>query len=323
MECVSGLSFVDDLEIIIEDLGVDISSQTTEHFLCYCPFHVNLNTPSFEIAKANGLWLCFNESCGARGNLEQLVQKLGGDSLSIGKTLAQVKANYKQNRDVNAEFQKIFFDKIDQVDWTEKVDSLVVNYDTEDINKLKYMLDRGFNPSTLRQFEVGFSSKKNRIVIPVRNESFKLVGVIGRAISEDKKPKYLYSDNLPKKGILFNLCHAKTYRQVIIVEGSLDAIKVHQAGYANVVASLGSGFSEQQAELINRYFLDVIIFGDNDDAGRGLGEQIVERCSRRNLFYAQYPEGIKDPGEMTEDQICTAIETKRNHLDVLFERFFK
>lgn len=317
----------DELYDILESLGINVQSQTSHHYLCLCPFHDNTGSPAFEIDKASGLWLCFNQSCGAKGNLKSLVRRLSpdGENSNVHRMVDQLSQDKYRNIDVVNEIRELFgeTDK-KEVDWDNVIESLTINYEDQNevSQKLAYLLDRGFTTSTLRHFEVGWSGNKERIVIPVRNEVFKLVGIIGRAVNEDRKPKYLYSDGLPKKGILFNLAYAKSYKSVIVVEGSLDALRVHQAGYPNVVAALGAHMTETQGELINRYFLDVIVFGDNDDAGKALGATIAEVCASRNIFYAQYPPGRKDPGEMTHEEIAWAIENKRSELDVLFERLF-
>lgn len=316
-----------DLLDLIESLGIHIVSQTAQHYLCLCPFHDNTGSPAFEIDKESGLWLCFNQACGERGNLKSLIAKLNPEAVSSNLTrmVDQIHQDKYHKIDVVREMQEIFGEnKEAEIDWSDIVESLSVNYDDEkEVNeKLSYMVERGFSRHTLRHFEVGWSAKKGRIVIPVRNENFKLVGIIGRAVDPERKPKYLYSDGLPKKGILFNLPYAKTYKSVIVCEGSLDCMNIYQAGFPNVVAALGAHMTETQGDLINRYFLDVIIFPDNDAAGKALGESIAHHCSSRNIYYAQYPEGIKDPGEMTSEQIKLAIENKRSQLDMIFGTMF-
>lgn len=270
--------------------------------------------------------MCFNQSCGAKGNLPQLVNRLDPSaSKNVTRWIKEKKAERAALTDIEQVLaEELGLNTKKEEDWTEMVDSLQVNYDnkTEVESKLGYMVDRGFYPSTLRHFEVGWSDKKRRIVVPVRNENFKMVGVIGRAVDADRQPKYLYSDNLPKKGMLFNLCHAKTHKSVIVVEGSLDAMKVHQAGFPNVVAALGANCSDQQGQLFNRYFVDIIIFGDNDDAGKALGESVAHHCANRNIYYAKYPDGTSDPGGMTDEQIRWAVDNKESQIDVMFGRFF-
>lgn len=306
-------------ELII-DLGVNVQSQTHTHYLCLCPFHENHDSAAFEISKENGLWLCFNHGCGAKGNLPQLVERLSGEkSSNFSRVMRLMGQNRGMQTDVMKELAGIFGDKPEREEWDEEIlEKLRVDYDTDDVQKLDYLLERGFAKETLRSFEVGYSALKKRIVVPVRTEDYRLVGVIGRTTSNEVQPRYLYSDNMPKKDLLFNLCRAKTFNSVIIVEGSLDCMRVHQAGFPNVVAVLGSAFSDTQASLVNKYFLDVIIFGDNDDAGHGLGKQIEAKCPRRNLYFAEYPEGKNDPGEMNTEEITWALENKSSQLERLF-----
>lgn len=317
------ISQEDQIVDLVESLGIEIKGQTASNIYGMCPFHENNETHSFAVNKTNGLWYCFNSVCGAKGNLAQLVDKLAGEQRgSLARIMSKMGVERRESLNLEDEFSKIFDEdqsEEEDVDWDSTMQSLSVDYNPESENKLQYLIDRGYTPPTLKAFEVGFATNKKRIVIPIRDESFKMVGLVGRATSSNQQPKYLYSKNLPKKHILFNLCHAKTYNSVIIVEGTLDALSVHQAGFPNVVASLGSGFSNEQADLVNRFFADVIIFGDNDDAGKALGTQIADKCSKRNIYYAQYPPGKNDPGEMTGEEIEWAITNMKSQIDILLE----
>lgn len=315
----------DKLYDLLVTLGIEVSSQTARHYLCLCPFHENNDSPAFEIDKVSGLWLCFSSACGAKGNLTQLVERIqGGRVPELNRVLKKMNQDKSLRSDVEQELANLLGGDEPTEDWEKILENVDVDYNSPNWEtRLQYLVERGFLKSTLQSFEVGYSNSKQRIVIPVRDEAFRLVGLIGRATDPNKQPKYLYSDNMPKRGILFNLCHAKTYKDVIIVEGSVDCMSVYQAGFPNVVAALGSSFSENQADLVNRHFVDVIIFADDDEAGRGLGRQIVDKCPRRNLYFAQYSNGKKDPGEMTTEEIRYAIENKRSHVEVMFEELFK
>ncbi len=165
-------------------------------------------------------------------------------------------------------------------------------------------------------FEVGFSSTKSRIVIPARDQFFRLVGLIGRAITNDQIPRYLYSTGFPKSKILYNLCNAKSFDEVIVVEGSLDAMKVHQAGYPNVVATLGAIITEDQMELLKNYFDGITIIPDNDDAGRAMKDAIMVRARGKEIYLAECPENFKDAADLNSKQIYNIIENKKT---ILFE----
>ena len=113
--------------------------------------------------------------------------------------------------------------------------------------------ERGLSYDTLMRFEIGFSKTKSRIVIPVRNQQYKVVGLIGRAIESSQEPRYLYNKGFKRADVLFNIQNAKNYSEVIVVEGSVDAMKVHEAGFPNVVATLGAQVSKNQITLMKKY----------------------------------------------------------------------
>ena len=170
------------------------------------------------------------------------------------------------------------------------------------------MIERGLSLDTLKYFEVGYSKEKNRVVIPVRSASYELVGFIGRATLDSQQPRYLYNKGFRRADYLFNLQNAKAHGDVIIVEGSIDAMFVHQAGFNNVVASLGAAIPKSQIILLKKYFDKIIIFSDNDMAGEAMRDGIIEQCLGKNISVAEVSKGLKDPGEMNTEQIQNAIK---------------
>jgi len=302
---------------IFDQLGIFICNETSKELNCYCPFHNNTRTPAFSINIETGAWLCRNESCGEKGNLRQLWEKLRPDTpFPITTTQSKLLLAEKESSTFMTEIEAMLNPELreSQTDWTEHVDGL-----SRTMEDLQYMLDRGYTKGVLDQFEVGFNRKMNRIVIPARDDRHKLVGLIGRAVEKDVMPKYKYTQGFPKKHILFNLNHAKTHKSVILVEGSLDCMKVYQAGYPGVCAVLGSSLSDEQQTLIEKHFLSVIIFTDQDDAGYALANSIANKCSSRNVYYANWDlisDDKKDPGDLTDEEIRLAIDNKISDIEV-------
>lgn len=285
---------------------LDVQTDFGEEIACFCPFHHNVHTPAFYLNKTTGLWLCHNPQCGEHGSFSQLVKRL------TGKTIPDVPISFE---DLENAFNE---EKITEDQWDEAMERISVNYEIpEEHDRLEYLYERGFDTETLKFFEIGFSQSKNRIVIPVRNENYKLIGFIGRTV-DNSEPKYLYTTGFKKANVLFNLQNAKHYNTVYITEGSLDAIKLHQSGFPAVVATLGSNVTDNQIELINKYFNEIVILSDADEPGFKMRDGIIDRCPRKDLWVTQFPPGIKDPGEMREDQIRLTISNKENYLDYLW-----
>jgi DNA primase len=232
----------------IESKGVQVIRDDGKELACYCPFHSNMDTPAFYVNKVTGLWICFNPSCGKTGSLRDLMQFFGDH----GKIVRDYSLDDIQK---NLLYSDIVYE---DNTWDEALDEIRVDLPDES-DKVKYLIDRGFSVETLSYFDIGFSPSKKRIVIPARNERHKVVGFIGRTTNPDVQPKYLYSKGFPRKDILFNLNNAKRYDSCIIVEGSLDAMKIHQAGFPNVVASLGATITDNHMKLMSKYFDTIII----------------------------------------------------------------
>lgn len=283
-----------------------------KEFGCLCPYHNNVGSPSFYINTKTGLFFCHNPICGKKGRFPELYKHVTGREMA--GALVPDENELKQSLDIFAE------EEVDDSDeYEDAIDRISINYrDSQQVAKLNYLLNRGFDQNALEHFDIGFSVKQNRIVIPVRNEHHKAVGFIGRAIGDDTLPKYKYSDKFPRRNILLNLNNAKQYDSVIVVEGSLDHIKVHQAGFPNVVSTMGSTFTQNQVDLLNKYFSKIIIFADNDDAGHKMKCGIMESCPQKDIWVVQYSGDAKDPGDMTEPEIKQTINNRITHLEWLF-----
>ncbi|MEN1970506.1 DNA primase [Lentibacillus sp. N15] len=114
---------------------------------------------------------------------------------------------------------------------------------------------------------------RGRVMFPIRNHLGKTVAFGGRAIA-DQEPKYLNSpesDLFQKGKLLFNFDQAKKHirstGEVVLFEGYMDVISAFQAGIKNVIATLGTSLTENQAKLLRRYVDTVIICYDSDHAG--------------------------------------------------------
>lgn len=111
----------------------------------------------------------------------------------------------------------------------------------------------------------------NRVIFPIMDINGKVIGFGGRVMG-DGKPKYLNSPEtvvFDKSRNLYGLNFARTSRKknLLVCEGYMDVISMHQAGFTNAVASLGTALTSQHASLIKRYADEVILTYDSDEAG--------------------------------------------------------
>ncbi len=145
---------------------------------------------------------------------------------------------------------------------------------------------------------------RDRVMIPIKNPRGKIVGFGGRVIGQGE-PKYLNTAETKffnKRNLLFAFDLAqKPMRekgQAIVVEGYMDAISLHAAGLDNVVASMGTAFSEQQADLLKRNTKEIVFCYDSDNPGRNASVRAVSIARKKGIRVrvAMVP-GAKDPDE--------------------------
>ncbi|MBQ7107308.1 MAG: DNA primase [Clostridia bacterium] len=148
---------------------------------------------------------------------------------------------------------------------------------------LKYLKSLGFSEWEMEQANVISKSAntgryydrfRNRLMFPVINLRGNVIAFSGRARpGEEKSAKYINtSDTLvyKKSQNLFGINLAKNdcADNIILVEGNMDVISLHQAGFTNTVAPLGTAFTEEQARLLSRYTKEIIVTLDSDAAGQ-------------------------------------------------------
>lgn len=145
---------------------------------------------------------------------------------------------------------------------------------------------------------------RKRLMFPIMDVSGRVIAFGGRKLeNNDKMAKYINSnENLvySKKKHLFalNLAKQSDSKQIILVEGYMDAISLYQRGFDNVVASLGTALTEEQGRLLRKYSEQVVLSYDSDGAGqeaimRGLSILENQGCDARVVQM----EGAKDPDE--------------------------
>jgi DNA primase len=168
-----------------------------------------------------------------------------------------------------------------------------------------YLEQRGITRATAVEFGVGFYGGpgllSRRIVIPIQNQSGRIVAYAGRAL-DGGPPKYKLPAGFRKGLELFNSHRAIAFhsRTVILVEGYFDCMRVHQAGFPGVVALMGSSLSIEQEGLLTAHFERLMLMLDGDTAGRAASRAIAARMSGRcSVSSVQIPEGVQ-PDRMSD-----------------------
>ena len=298
------------IKSVVKEIGLRVISESNNNLVIYCPFHNNTHSPSFYISEENGAWLCFNPSCGETGNIIQLVKRIADkNDFEAIRLITSKESQALDNFD--EALSEMFEDKPDFVEFDQsKLDELSLELSLNK-NARDYFQSRGINQESMNHFKLGYSESQGMVIVPVHSPDGIPVGLVGRSISEKK---FKNSTNLPKNKTLFNIHRAKRIGdQVIIVESSFDAIRIHQSGFPNVIATLGGHISTDNLNLLNRYFNRVVIMTDADQAGRELGISISNKLKNKDILWAScsygkiYPHDAKDAGDMTEEEIKLCI----------------
>ena len=146
-------------------------------------------------------------------------------------------------------------------------------------NLVKYLREKGFEDDLIQEAGLASPTEKkgltshfwNRVMYPIQDINNRVIGFGGRVMGEGE-PKYLNSPETPvfdKRRNLYGLNYARRARSnnIILCEGYMDVIAMHQAGFGQAVASLGTAFTSEQAALLRRYAQTVLLAYDSDGAG--------------------------------------------------------
>lgn len=318
------------LEDILRNVGVKVVAETEHDLLGYCPFHHNVDSPAFNISKTQPYpWKCWNGACGQKGNIFSLLHKKGYSPNEIKKML--ISGEVEPN-----DLVEYLHELLDEKEEAENVWSGYDYHRFEDDDKKagypakKYAYSRGISEEAYEHFHMGYSAKKDMLIIPAFHSNGEMAGVIGRSINGKQ---YRYSAGLQRGSLVWNLNKASSVPtdEIILTEGSLDAVYVWQAGHKSVGAILGSAISPVQWKEIRKFYSAITCFFDNDEPGKKLTDAIIDTTRGLMVSVVQYPDRmiqmddgserpVKDPGEMTAEEITEAIQNRRSSLEMLLQK---
>lgn len=289
-----------------------------DHIMAFCPFHDNTRTPAFSMSLTKGLYLCF--SCHEKGNLETFLRKVGGHTQGYEILFEELEKFKPAPHDpIRPELRR-----------SEPIpEGLLGMFQDIPVD----LENEGFTEETLSYFEVGVDYQHNRIVFPIRNHEGTLVGFSGRAPNGFLYgPRYKIYDKeyldfglpeqppLNKKELIWNynrvfprVFYKPPGEQVILVEGFKGVMWLHQHGYPNTMAVMGSFISKEHVWLLEHLGASVYLMFDNDQAGRRATEFAGEVLSRSiPVFVVDYPEEFKQPTDLPPDVLHESIQQASN-----------
>lgn len=279
---------------VLEGSGIPVESEVGSDFIVFCPFHNNHRTPAGEVSKERGTFFCF--SCQTSKSLIEFVMFV--TQKSYFETLRFVESSNKEV-DILGMVNRALVKEQEWKPFDEVLVRRLHSQALESPRAMRYYGGRRISENSVKKFLLGYSDNQDMVTIPMHNpDGSVLLGFVARSV-EDKEFKN--TPGLPKSKILFNLHRAKKHDAVYVVESSFDAIRLDQNGIP-AVATLGANVSQNQTELLTKYFNNAIVIGDNDEAGKGMQEKILDRLGSRATLIT-IPSRFKDIGDMTDDDI--------------------
>jgi DNA primase len=296
------------MEQVLQHYGVlDTFKRTGTRLSGPCPIHGGNNPSQFRVDTEKNLWNCFSE-CKHGGNVLDFIEKKEEVSIHdaaikacewFNIPLEEVKSNGNSAPETGehaapapAAKPKPAAAPVSKPE--DNAPNPPLKFKLEKLDRSHpYFAERGISQETVIDFGLGyFTGDKGLmvgyVVIPVHNIKGEVVAYAGRWPGEppEGKPKYKLPTGFRKGQEVFNLDRAikeMTERPLVIVEGFFDAIKLHQLGYRNVVALMGSTMTAAQEELIRRNTnanSHVVVMFDEDEAGKAGRDDIATRLSK-------------------------------------------
>ena len=258
-----------------------------------CPFH-NEKSPSFSVSPGKQMYYCFG--CGAGGNVITFLMEYENQTFPEAvRTLAQRAGialpeadDSKEARQADSFYYQLRTERgsvgMEYLRKRELSDETMNHFGLGYANKysndlIQYLKSKGYSEDLIRDAGLCNVDEKhgmydkfwNRVMFPIQDINHRVIGFGGRVMG-DGKPKYLNSPEteiFDKSRNLYGLNFARTSRKgnVILCEGYMDVIAMHQAGFTQAVASLGTAFTSGQASLLRRYANEILLSYDSDGAG--------------------------------------------------------
>lgn len=283
---------------IVEILGnyIQLKRAGANYSAC-CPFH-DEKTPSFMVSPAKGIYHCYG--CGASGDaiafvmeyeklsFAESVEKIASMS---GFSLTYTKQNQKQDTKILDKVAQFYHSKLEQIPQVleyirsrgispESVKKFQLGFCGAGFESVKFVDTHNARSEAIECGLLGkdgdrvYSRFFERLMFPICSPNGKVVGFGGRTMQEDNNAKYINSPQskvFNKSKLLYAYHLAKeaiyTQRQIIITEGYIDVIMMHQAGFKNVVATLGTALTRDHLPLLNKGEPKIIVSYDGDKAG--------------------------------------------------------
>ena len=344
---------IENLKSLIDIVDV-ISNYVTlkkagSNYKALCPFHSE-KTPSFVVSPAKQIYHCFG--CGVSGDAIKFVMEI--EKLSYKEAIEKLAAlynfqlEYTSNKNflnislldkVNAFYKSKLFEKKDAFEYLKKrglkestIEKFELGYAPTSTEQLRFFKNANLNENELIKLGVLTDTKYprliERITFPIFSQSGKIIAFGGRTIT-NHPAKYinftntkLFNKSKTFYGLNFAREHILRNKEAIIVEGYMDVIMLHQAGFENAIATLGTALTPQHLPILKKLDCKITISYDSDSAG------INAALKASKLLYKEFFEGGvvlfeegKDPADMVKENknLNEIFNKKTSFLEFILE----
>jgi DNA primase len=297
---------------LLSHYGLSEISIHGNELTCVCPFHDG-NGPHLSVNINTGLFQCF--SCRATGNLVSLVRKLErcsrhqalkyvleySDDVDLKSMADELKKKLKPKKERHFDYRSYLIEPEPAYDYLEHV--------------------RHINRNILYAARVGYDHEDQSVVFPIFHRDF-CVSFVKRRVDE-KFYRFTLGTKIKRHLYEVNYYSRSTYRDVVIVEGTVDCLKVQEAIVRAhlpmaVVAVFGNVLGREQFQRLQERFTVLHLMFDNDDAGmigrNKATDMIRDLEAPVTIKYVDLPVEKKDPGKMSTEEIVYALTNSTNYL---------
>ena len=238
--------------------------------MCPHPDH-NDDTPSFTVWQKSNSWSCYGCHSGKKG----IDGNVGSDAIAFVQWIENL--NFRQAVVKLAEWNNIPIPNDKNQKEFRKNEALSFKYQKalyKNLDVLEYLYDRGLDDNDIDSFYLGYDSYNDRIVFPLYDKYKNIVGFNKRITEPNTKGEVKYknssnSDIFNKSNYLYGIHNLDdSFDEIRITEGSMDVILAQKYGVKNVVATLGTSFTEQHAKAIYKTGKTPVLIFDGDSAGK-------------------------------------------------------
>ncbi len=337
---------------------VPLTKRSGSNLFGLCPFHSE-KTPSFSVAPDKQIYHCFGcgkgggvinfimeiENLPFRDAVALLARRAGME-MPEDDTPGELRSKRARILQLNRDAARFFYENLSRPDGAAAVEyinrrgiaaAMVKRFGLgaapdKWTGLSDAMLDMGYTVGELADAGLVkrgrnggiYDTFRNRLIFPVIDARGSVIGFSGRILG-DGEPKYLNSPDTPvftKSRNLFALNLAKKSKRgmFILVEGNVDVVSLHQAGFDCAVASLGTSLTPEQVLLMSRYTKNVVIAYDADSAGVKAAQRAIGMFEKTGMNVRVLRiEGAKDPDEFIKkngaDAFSVLLDKSENHTE--------